>query len=469
MAKNIKLKRKIALGYEEFRPELNAIQLKKDDTTELSTLAQNILKKENPTGSTKLFFVGPSGLTYQTNAEVINKISAAPLSHAHKISQIGKAGEWTASTGTAIASQTPILAGTECFLSDEFAYSWNSNIFRCIGFEEFASDALDTKAPLVNSKIPSEYLPDNIIGGMKFSNAVSGVLDAGLGYNQLDMQNLFPIGLNDYDFWNQGGTDIDEYIGYYWILNNTAFPFSSAGTNPVKVYDASGITTIGTEAFPSIKVDIGNWLVFLGVDLNGETASAATYYFAHVDNTYDGATTANAGTVTITDRELNGTTRRHNLSSSTDNTTIVDEAFLRDILTEIHFKQAVNFEVADQINDFTVGSPNVTVSGVSPTSASFGSIGDFILATNNAAIPGIHKLTAISVDEGYTWTLVGIFTKIWTTVGSQAGSVYMFTNRYVPQNFKTYTANLTGTQSGLTVLQEIEDDLIFEYTGVSVL
>lgn len=157
---------------------------------------------------------------------------------------------------------------------------------------------------LSGGKLASSYIPDALFGGLKFTDTISGTDDGNGNYIE-NVTDLSPNGISGQDFWDQSGPQDDRYNGAYWIATRELYLDITSGGNGVEVYIENQGTTVtlddtGTTGDVA-KLQAGDWLVFSGVNLGGETGTAA-YYFSVVNNTYALATTSSRGLMSSADK-----------------------------------------------------------------------------------------------------------------------------------------------------------------------
>lgn len=231
MAKNIKLKiRTSSNTWEQLYPETIV-----DQVIDASTTGKKLFKVSNPTSNSYVKIATNGDISYLTSAQLLSDISASPLVHQHKISDISVA-ETVANNYT-----TKTLV-----------------------------QALDGKADLVGGVVATDQLPSYILGGLKFTGEISSTTT-----------------LNSTFFTSNNISTEEKDRGRYFVVTSSTAQISWAAD---VVMEAPGDDPSGTTS--PITLEAGDWLVFVRHDGND-------YRFAVLNNTYDVATTTSKGIVQI--------------------------------------------------------------------------------------------------------------------------------------------------------------------------
>jgi hypothetical protein len=231
MAKNIKLKiRTSSNTWEQLYPETIV-----DQVIDASTTGKKLFKVSNPTSNSYVKIATNGDISYLTSAQLLSDISASPLVHQHKISDISVA-ETVANNYT-----TKTLV-----------------------------QALDGKADLVGGVVATDQLPSYILGGLKFTGEISSTTT-----------------LNSTFFTSNNISTEEKDRGRYFVVTSSTAQISWAAD---VVMEAPGDDPSGTTS--PITLEAGDWLVFVRHD-------GTNYRFAVLNNTYDVATTTSKGIVQI--------------------------------------------------------------------------------------------------------------------------------------------------------------------------
>jgi len=231
MAKNIKLKiRTSSNTWEQLYPETIV-----DQVIDASTTGKKLFKVSNPTSNSYVKIATNGDISYLTSAQLLSDISASPLVHQHKISDI--------SVAETVA---------------------NNYITKTL------VQALDGKADLVGGVVATDQLPSYILGGLKFTGEISSTTT-----------------LNSTFFTSNNISTEEKDRGRYFVVTSSVAQISwAAGV----VIEAPGDDPSGTTS--PITLEAGDWLVFVRHD-------GTNYRFAVLNNTYDVATTTSKGIVQI--------------------------------------------------------------------------------------------------------------------------------------------------------------------------
>jgi len=163
--------------------------------------------------------------------------------------------------------------------------------------------ALDDKADLVNGVVPVGQLPDFVLGGLQFTDQLSGAVTLNAAFRTTH-------GIN---------TEASTRGKYFIAIADTTLTFGSDTQILAPGDEGDNISPVTIEA--------GDWLVFTYFEAN-------VYVYSIVNSTYGFATTDFAGIVTLSG--FSGATRSE-LSNSTTNRheRIVDERVLRSAMKDI--------------------------------------------------------------------------------------------------------------------------------------
>lgn len=151
------------------------------------------------------------------------------------------------------------------------------------------------------TKIKPAYLPDYVFGGLQFSNTISGTSDGNGNFIVNVTSDVYPSNSSQQSFWQQDGPPDDRFRGNYWVATRKIYLDITTGGNDVEIFieNASDWQEADDTPFTNpIKMEAGDWLVYSGINLQGETGTAV-YYFSIVNNTYDSASTTTLGVVKL--------------------------------------------------------------------------------------------------------------------------------------------------------------------------
>jgi hypothetical protein len=165
---------------------------------------------------------------------------------------------------------------------------------------------LAAKADLSGGVIVSSQIPSFVTGGLKYKGAFAA------------NQTLNATFVTNETLTTDGFTN-----GRYWIVTAAAGITISYGAG-------FAVESPGDEGefATGFTLERGDWLVYKGY-------SASTYLFNVINNTYRKADTANYGIVRISN---NANAYRGGLSSTVDDSKIIDEKMLRQVMKDIYYK-----------------------------------------------------------------------------------------------------------------------------------
>jgi hypothetical protein len=175
---------------------------------------------------------------------------------------------------------------------------------------------------LSDGKIAYSYLPSYVVGGMKFYAAVS--LSAGTEGTPIELSTLWSSLVN-----HANQATAEQQFGAYiivtatgWIKNSTSTTGSVAGYS---FFTPDG-TQLGEEEDDSspFQLEKGDWIVLRG--RYSPAANTYVYTFAIINNTYQDATTAGKGIVTLSSQTTYASLSGNNVVTDGALKTLIDNA-----------------------------------------------------------------------------------------------------------------------------------------------
>jgi hypothetical protein len=246
---------------------------------------------------------------------------------------------------------------------------------------------------LTGGKISVGLLPNSVFDSLRFF--------ASVGVNS-DLRNLGLAAVAD------ATTNNRSAIGYYWVA--TALVSVGSGTGSL---DVGGVyaTTSGFNVSEegangsqlSETVEVGDWFILVAITGAGTVGTPYSFTFAIVNNTYEDATTALKGIVTLSNSS----------SVATTGSAVITDGILNGLMgtsgTKIAYGNHLHTDVYEPHNDGLTDVASILTTGT-PGFIRVNGVNDASLDTNTyltAQSNDFGNVSVTGIDSGHSWASTG--------------------------------------------------------------